>query len=329
MSFLELHNVINQDHHGSRKDHSTTTALAAINNSINIHYQNGNLISIIQTDLSAAFDMVDHSILLEKLRHYGIDGNENLLIKSILSNRTQYVEIDGFISDTTTSINCSVLQGSKLSSILYVLYCNEIPLLHKLVGSQIMAPLIGNTLPFNISNISHHITQYVDDSTNVIASKDPKDLQLYIKTYFKVLEEYYNLNKLSINADKSKLLIITKPNLRNITSQIKLQANKYTIEQSQKIKVLGIFITSGFNNIATVNSIISKVNFCLTVLNEIFKYSNIRTKLMLTNSIIVSVIQYAVPILISGSNKLISKLQVLLMRCSHPILGFTSYKLST
>ena len=169
-----------------------------------------------------------------------------------------------------------------------------------------MAPLIGNTLPFNISNISHHITQYVDDSTNVIASNDPKDIQLYINTYFKVLEEYYNLNKLSINADKSKLLIITKPNLRNITSQIKLQANKYTIEQSQKIKVLGIFNTSGFDNTATVNSIISKVNFRLTVLDEIFKY--IRTKLMLTNSIIVSVIQYAAPILISSNNKLISKL---------------------
>ena len=51
-----------------------------------------------------------------------------------------------------------------------------------------MAPLIGNTLPFNISNITHHITQYVDDSTNVIASNDLKDLQLYINTYFKVLE---------------------------------------------------------------------------------------------------------------------------------------------
>ena len=74
MSFLELHNVINQDHHGSRKDHSTTTALAAINNSINIHYHNSNLISIIQTDLSAAFNMVDLGILLEKLKLLGFES---------------------------------------------------------------------------------------------------------------------------------------------------------------------------------------------------------------------------------------------------------------
>ena len=85
----------------------------------------------------------------------------------------------------------------------------------------------------------------------------------------------------------------------------------------------------GFNNTTTVNSIISKVNFRLTVLNEIFKYSNIRTKLMLTNAIIVSVIRYAAPLLICSSNKLISKLQVPLMRYLCLILGFTSYKLST
>ena len=93
-------------------------------------------------------------------------------------------------------------------------------------------------------------------------------------------------------------------------------------------KLVQTFSKLEFNNTTTVNSIISKVNFRLTVLNEIFQHSNIRTKLMLTNSIIISVIRYAAPILICSSNKLISKLQFLLMRCSRPILGFTSYKLS-
>ena len=54
-------------------------------------------------------------------------------------------------------------------------------------------------------------------------------------------------------------------------------------------KLVQTFSKLEFNNTTTVNSIISKVNFRLTVLNEIFQHSNIRTKLMLTNSIIVRI----------------------------------------
>ena len=113
----------------------------------------------------------------------------------------------------------------------------------------------------------------MDDSTNIIPCTNTADLQRYINLYFSVLEEYYNINKILINSNKSKLLIITNASLRQYTSSIKLQANKYLIDQSTKIKVLGIFISSGFNNIATINSTISKVNYRLVVLKE---FSNIQ-----------------------------------------------------
>ena len=120
----------------------------------------------------------------------------------------------------------------------------------------------GATIPdnFNTNTTPHKIFQYVDDSTNIIATDDTNQLQSYINLYFSILEEFYNVNKLLINSDKSKLLIITKPNLRQFTNDITLQANKYLIQQSTKIKILGVFLNSGFNNIPTVNSIISKVN---------------------------------------------------------------------
>ena len=58
-------------------------------------------------------------------------------------------------------------------------------------------------------------------------------------------------------------------------------------------------------------------------------YSKKWTKLILINSKILSVIRYASPILINTNNKMLSRLQVLIMKCSRPILGFRSYKLST
>ena len=90
----------------------------------------------------------------------------------------------------------------------------------------------------NLDNISHKNVQYVDDSTNIISSSNTNDIQLYINLYFSILKQFYNINKLLNNANKSKLLVITKPNLRQFTTNIKLQANKYLIEQSIKIKIL-------------------------------------------------------------------------------------------
>ena len=58
-------------------------------------------------------------------------------MQSFLSNRQQYVFIDGMESEVINSGNSSVCQGSKLSSLLYILYTNEIPLLDKLTNTEI------------------------------------------------------------------------------------------------------------------------------------------------------------------------------------------------
>ena len=92
--FISLHDIIVEEHHGSRKDHSTLTALSLLNHTLINNYHSGKISTVIQTDLSAAFDTVDHNILISKLDHYGIRGKFLNIIKSFLSNRSQYVSID-------------------------------------------------------------------------------------------------------------------------------------------------------------------------------------------------------------------------------------------
>ena len=76
-------------------------------------------------DLQKAFDTADHQILLAKLNHYGIRGVSNDWLKFHLSNRNQYVSINGFDYGLTT-INCAVPQGSVLGRLLFLLYINDL-----------------------------------------------------------------------------------------------------------------------------------------------------------------------------------------------------------
>ena len=127
-----------------------------------------------------AFDTADHQILLAKLNHYGIRGVSNDCFKSYLSNRNQYVSINGYESSHAVK-NCGVPQGSVLGPFLFLMYindlnqaikfckvhyfaddtyllchCNSIKKLNKLVNAGLKHPvnqLNGNKIPLNVKNL--------------------------------------------------------------------------------------------------------------------------------------------------------------------------------
>lgn len=78
-------------------------------------------------DLRKAFDTIPHMQLLDRLNQYGIRGNVNNLLRDYLSQRKQYVDINGTHSENITSSNqFSLPQGSNLGPLLFILYINDI-----------------------------------------------------------------------------------------------------------------------------------------------------------------------------------------------------------
>ena len=81
---------------------------------------NGNNVDLITIDFSKAFDKISHNKLIYKLSKYGISGNLLAWIKNFLTNRKFNVNVGNWKSDAF-DVFSSVLQGSKLGSLMYIL----------------------------------------------------------------------------------------------------------------------------------------------------------------------------------------------------------------
>ena len=136
-------------------------------------------------DFSKAFDTVNHMILLRKLEAYGIRGTPLNWFQSYLSNRKQYVELDGVKSPKQTML-CGITQGSTLGPLLNLIYIDDLP-----NSSQ--------TLNFKI---------FADD-TNVFASaRDLKSLEHLMNPKLAKVKRWCDVNKLSINRGETNFMII-------------------------------------------------------------------------------------------------------------------------
>ena len=194
---------------------------------------------MLTTYLSSAFDTVDISILIRKLEFYEVGKNTLELMESYLTDRKQYTELQNKQSNMVDSLPYSVVQGSKLSTLMYTIYTNEIPLLHQLLKNPIwMIKNLQKTVT-NYSSVTHLTVNYIDDSTSIIGFEDSDQANHYLNNFFSVLKEVYNANRLFINAEKTGLICVARPQTRVIKDEIYIYAQPKNIVCKPQIKLLG------------------------------------------------------------------------------------------
>ena len=147
--YLAANNLLTGKQSAYKSFHSTeTTTLRVLSDAlVSVDAQKVTLLSLL--DLSAAFDCVDHPLLVLRLqRNFGLTGQVLRWLTSFLNGRTQQIAYAGLVS-ATHSVFFGVLQGSVLGPILFNLYTADIHLLvaaHGLVLHQylIVRRLLSN-----------------------------------------------------------------------------------------------------------------------------------------------------------------------------------------
>ena len=126
VTYMDGNNFFNPSHHAYRSFHSTTTALLQMYTSWLEALEEGKLAAVCMIDMSAAFDVVDTQLLLDKLSLYGCERSSIQWFWSYLTYRSQRVYIEGSLSGFLP-LEAGVPQGSIHGPMLYTIFTNELP----------------------------------------------------------------------------------------------------------------------------------------------------------------------------------------------------------
>lgn len=236
VDYLEKKHIISDHQFGFRQGKSTDDAVSNLTNFLTTNLDKGNKCVSIFLDLSKAFDTVSIPILLFKLERMGIRGIQLNLLTDYLTNRSQSVKLDTYIS-ADLPVTVGIPQGSILGPTLFLVYINDLLCLKSFHGK---------------------IISYADDTALIFVAKTWEETFTLAQSGFNTVNKWLHDNVLTLNIDKTKYIAFSMRNYLQINRELIahncLSAESIEpictcarLERTRVIKYLGVMIDGNLN----------------------------------------------------------------------------------
>ena len=304
-NYFTENNIFHQNQHGYIKNKSCMTALLTIYDKWARAINEKKLVGVLCMDLTAAFDLVDKDILVEKLKLYGAGKKTLSWIRSYMSDRKQFVVINT-IKSKTRYVRWGVPQGSKLGPLLFLIFVND--------------------MMETVTNGSCEM--YADDSAISVMGESTSEIKGKLEENVMKITKWLDKNCLMLAPEKSELMVVTNKRVSRQLDSFELNIEGKIIKQKDKIKLLGIKLdkTLSFNNhlngepgqdIGLIKSLSNRIWLIQRIRNSITE----NTCRMLVNGLFWGKLCYGLE-LYGGHNKnMIKQLQLLLDKAIKLVTG--------
>jgi exonuclease III len=272
---LHINNILVDEQFGFRKGSSTEMATFQFLNKVLTSLDEKSYVGSLLCDLQKAFDCVNHDILLEKLKFYGISGAGMKLMSSYLEDRYQRVVIEDIKFNKVVSkwerVEHGVPQGSILGPLLFLIYIND--------------------FPFSVNNLAQPIL-FADDTSMVISNPCPEEFEKNIKLVLNAAIIWFNRNLLTLNHDKTHFLQFFLKKNREL--EIQISTDKPLITNLNCSSFLGITIDnvlSWKNHILKISLKLNKACFAVRAIRPFISLDSIK---MVYYSYVHSILEYGI-----------------------------------
>ena len=272
MTFLNKHSILSNNQFGFRKGHNTSHAINHLNEQVIKSLEKKKVCALLFIDLKAAFDTINHELLIKKLDHYGIRDNILDLLASYLHERKQFIK-SGDIESSILIVLCGVPQGSVIGPLLFIIYINDIP-----------------------DSCALESSLYADDAALLLADENVKRLKRTVNRELKFFDDWLISNKLTLNLIKTNYMLISNTNVLTDKDRkkFKLTIRKYTLHEVDRIKYLGVILDNKLNWNYHIAYLVTKLSQVAGMLYKTRDILPLKSRIMVYNSLAGSYLNYGI-----------------------------------
>ena len=274
VAYLEQNGLLPELQSAYRRGRSTETAIVKVVADFLSAADRGDVTFLSLLDLSAAFDTVDHDILITRLHDsFGIRDTALSWISSFITGRTQRVRVGSQYS-TDSAVYYGVPQGSVLGPVLFLLYTADV---------LVIAARHG---------VGAH--SYADD-TQLYVHSSPDNCQAIFARLMSCMDDvghWMSSNRLKLNTGKTQFTCLgTRYQLAKIDASV-LVANGSAVDLLCTVTCLGVTIDQRLTFGNHIKRITGRCFHCLRQLRSIRRTLTTDTAIALVNSLVISRIDY-------------------------------------